>query len=409
MAAANDVTETGQILHLVRTGQARTRAEVSRIGNLGRTVVSRCLGELIDLALVHDGETTASNGGRAPRELCFNSGAGVLLVAEFGATAVTVGISDLAGTLLGTAGGPWRIEEGPDASLDHVIALMHAVQSKASGRRVWGVGVGLPGPVEFLTGRPTSPPIMPDWDGYDVKARLGEVFSAPVWVDNDVNVMALGELRAGAAVGERDVVVLKIGTGIGAGLISEGRIHRGAQGSAGDVGHVAVVGTGLDVLCRCGKRGCLEAVSGGAALVRDGRAAAIDGSSPFLAHMVSETKAIVVADVIDGAAHGDAKCMALLTSAAHHIGDMLATIVNLYNPSLVILGGSVTSAGDALLATIRKQVYLRSSPLATRDLRIVRSTLGHLGAAIGTAHMVLDELFVADCLADRAPLRGLLT
>lgn len=407
--ASADDDATSTVLHLIRTNQARTRSELSRVGNLGRTVVSRCIRELIDVGLLIDGETTSSNGGRAPRELCFNADAGVLLVAEFGATAVTVGMTDLAGKMLATAGGAWHIEAGPDESLNHVVEAMRSVQTKAAGRRVWGVGVGLPGPVEFATGRPTSPPIMPGWDGYDVRTRLGAVFDAPVWVDNDVNVMALGELRAGAAVGERDVVVLKIGNGIGAGLISEGHIHRGAQGSAGDVGHVPVIGTALDVVCRCGKTGCLEAVAGGAAIVRDASAAAADGSSPFLAAVAAGDRPIVVFDVIDGAARGDGACMTILTAAARHIGDVLATIVNVYNPSLVVLGGAVTNAGDSFLATIRQQVYLRSSPLATRDLRVVRSTLGQLGAAIGTAHMVLDELFVVGCLADGAPLWDLLT
>jgi predicted NBD/HSP70 family sugar kinase len=404
-----DEEATSTVLHLIRTSQARTRSELSRVGNLGRTVVSRCVRELIDVGLVLDGETTASNGGRAPRELCFNADAGVILVAEFGATAVSVGVTDLSGKMLATAASAWRIEAGPDESLDHVIEAMRSLQAKVARQRVWGVGVGLPGPVEFATGRPTSPPIMPGWDGYDVRARLSGAFDAPVWVDNDVNVMALGELRAGAAMVERDVVVLKIGTGIGAGLISEGHIQRGAQGGAGDVGHVPVIGAAFfDVVCRCGRTGCLEAVAGGAALVRDGSAAAADGRSPFLAQ-VAAARSIVVFDVIEGAAHGDSTCMTLMTTAARHIGDVLATIVNIYNPSLVVLGGTVTSAGDSFLATIRQQVYLRSSPLATRDLRVVRSTLGQLGAAIGTAHMVLDELFAAGCLAKGAPLWGVLT
>ena len=404
-----DVEVTSTVLHLIRTNQARTRSELGRVGNLGRTVVSRCIRELIDVGLVLDGETTLSNGGRAPRELCFNADAGVLLVAEFGATAVSVAVTDLAGKMLATAGSAWKIEAGPDESLDHVVETMRFLQPKAAGRRVWGVGIGLPGPVEFATGRPTSPPIMPGWDGYDVRARLGVVFDAPVWVDNDVNVMALGELRAGAAMGERDVVVVKIGTGIGAGLISEGHIHRGAQGSAGDVGHVPVVGAARDVVCRCGRTGCLEAVAGGAAIVRDGSAAAADGRSRFLANIAAGGRPLVVFDIIEGAAHGDSACMALVTMAARHIGDVLATIVNIYNPSLVVLGGAVTSAGDSFLATIRQQVYLGSSPLATRELRVVRSTLGQRGAAIGTAHMVLDELFAAGCLENGAPLRRLLT
>lgn len=410
---ATDDEATSTVLHMIRTGQAPTRRALSRVGNLGRTVVSRCIRELIEIGLVLDGETTGSNGGRAPRELLFNADAGALMVAAFGATAVSVGVTDLAGKMLATVERAWRIETGPDEALDYAIETMRLMQPEAAGRRVWGVGVCLPGPVEFATGRPASPPIMPGWDGYDVRARLAVAFDAPVWVDNDVNVMALGELRVGAAVGERDVVVVKIGTGIGAGLISEGHIHRGAQGSAGDIGHVRVVSaahdSAVEVVCRCGRTGCLEAAAGGAAIVRDGAAAAADGRSPFLAGLAAGGRPLVVLDIIDGAAHGDGGCMSLLTTAARHIGDVLATIVNIYNPSMVVLGGAVTSAGDLFLATIRQQIYLHSSPLSTRELRVVRSALGHRSAAVGTAQMVLDELFAIGCLAEGAPLRRLLS
>ena len=126
---------------------------------------------------------------------------------------------------------------------------------------LWGIGIGVPGPVEFATGRPVSPPIMPGWDGYPIRERFAARYGAPVWVDNDVNVLALGEWRSGVAAGHDDVVVVKIGTGIGAGIISGGRLHRGAQGSAGDVGHIQVVDDPA-VVCRCGNIGCLEALAG---------------------------------------------------------------------------------------------------------------------------------------------------
>ena len=145
--------------------------------------------------------------------------------------------------------------------------------------RLWGIGIGVPGPVEFGSGRPISPPIMPGWDGYPIRERFTQRYRAPVWVDNDVNLLALGEWRSGVASGHDNVVVVKIGTGIGAGIISDGRLHRGAQGSAGDVGHIQVTDDPA-VLCRCGNVGCLEALAGGAALGRAGEAAASTAGAP---------------------------------------------------------------------------------------------------------------------------------
>ena len=178
---------------------------------------------------------------------------------------------------------PAKIEAGPEHGLGRVDALFDSLLETTQGLPggLWGVGVGVPGPVEFEAGRPISPPIMPGWDGYPIRERFAARYQAPVWVDNDVNVLALGEWRAGVAAGHDNVVVVKLGTGIGAGIISDGRLHRGARGAAGGVGHVQVVDD-ASVVCRCGNTGCLEALAGGAALARDGEAAALDGRSARL-------------------------------------------------------------------------------------------------------------------------------
>ena len=233
--------------------------------------------------------------------------------------------------------------------------------------RLWGVGIGVPGPVEFRTGRPISPPIMPGWDGYPVRERFVARHAAPVWVDNDVNLLALGEWRSGVAVGHDNVVVVKIGTGIGAGIISDGRLHRGAQGSAGDVGHIQVVDD-ASVICRCGNVGCLEALAGGAALGRDGEAAALEGRSDRLRAALDQHGGVTAEDVARAASFGDPVAVALLQSAGRRVGLMLASVVNFFNPSLIVIGGGVAQSGDQLLAAIRETVYRRSLPLATREL-----------------------------------------
>jgi predicted NBD/HSP70 family sugar kinase len=218
-----------------------------------------------------------------------------------------------------------------------------------------------------------------------------------VWVDNDVNVLALGEWRSGVAAGHDDVVVIKIGTGIGAGIISGGRLHRGAQGSAGDVGHIQVTDDAA-VICRCGNVGCLEALAGGAALGRDGEQAARDGRSVRLRTALDQRGRVTAQDVARAASSGDPVAVAMLQSAGRRVGSMLASVVNFFNPSLVVIGGGVANSPDQLLASIRETVYRRSLPLATRDLLIQRSSLGGLAGVIGAASMVVDELFSRDAI-----------
>lgn len=261
---------------------------------------------------------------------------------------------------------------------------------------VIGVGVGLPGPVEFKSGRPVSPPIMPGWDGFNVPAYLTALTAAPVWVDNDVNTMALGELRAGVARGCTDMIFVKIGTGIGAGLVSGGKLHRGAEGCAGDIGHIAVRDS--HVVCRCGQLGCLEALAGGFALGRDGAEAAENGTSPFLQRLSKEGHIVDARAVISGAHHGDPVCRALVIASARTVGEALAGLVNFFNPSLVLVGGAIASAGDLYLAEIRQTVLARSLPLATRNLMILPSPVSDAAGLRGAAFMAIDTLLSAQGL-----------
>jgi glucokinase-like ROK family protein len=289
---------------------------------------------------------------------------------------------------------PADVTDGPVAILgriDELFADLTAEIRDGLGG-LWGIGIGVPGPVEFATGRPASPPIMPGWDDFPVREWFSHRHGVPVWVDNDVNVMALGEYRAGVARGHQAAVFLKIGTGIGAGILIDGKLHRGSTGSAGDVGHFPF-SEDSSIVCRCGNVGCLEAIAAGAALARDGAEAARSGRSRLLARVLSERGKIEAVEVGWAAAHGDAVSRDLITAAGRQIGRMAAMLVNTLNPSLVILGGGVTGVGDALIAAVRETVYARSLPLATRDLRIERSDLGDHAGRIGAATMVADELF----------------
>ena len=386
------------VLDEVRLGRSRSRADIAKHTGLSRAVVAQRVAELVDRDLLSESGTGPSTGGRRPRHLAFESAAGHVLVADLGATSIDVALTDLGGRILGHSAEPADVSAGPEHVLDRVDELFGALREAAPPTvgPLWGVGIGVPGPVEFATARPISPPIMPGWDGYPIRERFAARYGAPVWVDNDVNVLALGEWRHGIARGHANVVFIKVGTGIGAGLISDGLLHRGAQGSAGDVGHIQVIDDRA-VVCRCGNIGCLEAVAGGAALARQADAAA-QGRSLLLGRALAETGSLSALDVGRAAEHGDVASIELLQAAGRHIGLVLASIVNFFNPSLIIVGGGVANSGDQLLATIRQVVYGRSLPLATRDLVVRRSSLGGLGGVVGAAAMVVDQLFARETL-----------
>ncbi len=397
------------ILRLIRARRANSRPALARSTGLGRTVVAQRVGALMDVGLVTEGDTDQATGGRPSRSLEFNSGRGAYLVAGLGATAMNAAITNFAGDIVEQRHEDIDIAAGPEAVLAVVERIFDTLSANHPALRIWGIGIGLPGPVEFATGSPTSPPIMPGWDRYPVRMRLSSRFNAPTWVDNDVNILAMGELSRGLAVNVQDAIFVKIGTGIGAGLISHGHIHRGAQGAAGDIGHV-LVAEDTNQVCRCGKLGCLEALAGGHAIARQGDEAARAGASPFLAGLLKDNHAITSADVSQAANHGDRAASEILDHAGRLVGQTIAAMVNFYNPSLVIVGGGVTNAGDTFLASIRQSIYTRSLPLATRDLRIPRSELGDLGGIYGAAAMVTDEILSAHLLPhwiDRGSTEGM--
>ncbi|MHB1430508.1 MAG: ROK family transcriptional regulator [Streptosporangiaceae bacterium] len=382
------------VIDLVRRHGGITRPDLVRRTGLGRALIAQRVAELLDLGVVEEADVAASTGGRPARAIRLRSHTGRFLVAELGATSVSVALTDIGCQTRLELEEPMEVSEGPESCLGQVERLFDDLLARdpEPAAPLWGIGLGVPGPVEFATGRPIAPPIMPGWDDYPVRERLVRRYGVPVWVDNEVNVMALGELRAGLAAGERHVIYVKIGTGIGAGLISNGTLHRGAQGCAGDLGHIAVIDDD-SVLCRCGNRGCLEAVAGGAALGRDGALAAQQGTSPFLSDVLAQTGTVTARDVGAGTQAGDRASHDLLVRAGNVIGETLASMVNFFNPSLILLGGGVAESGDILMAAIREATYRRALPLATRELRLTRALLGKHSGLVGAAYMVSDEIF----------------
>lgn len=392
------------VLRTIRSHHGITQPMLTERVGWGRSVVATRIAELEAAGLVATAGVGPSTGGRAPRRLRLRAESGLIIGIGIGATRMEIGVADLSGRLLASTEEEIDVADGPAAVLSRAETVADELLSRsAAGRAVWGIGVGVPGPVEFATGLPVAPPIMPGWDGYRIRERLTGQYHAATWVDNDVNLLALGELHANPAAGAaKDFLYVKIGTGIGAGLISGGRLHRGTNGCAGDIGHVAAADTG-GVICRCGNAGCLEAAAGGAALAREGRWLAETGGSPLMAEMLAATGKLRAVDVTAAAHQGDPAAQALLIRAGQLVGSTLATLVSFYNPALVVLGGEVSRTGDYVIAAIRESVQRRSLPLATRTLRIEPATLHEATGLTGAVHLVVDELFAPQRLARWLP------
>lgn len=371
-------SRAGDVFQLLRDGRARTRAELAEVTGLARSTVAARIDALSAAGLIGPAGEAVSSGGRPPSRFAFQPSARVILAVDVGATHVLIGLLDLSGTVLSELRESIDISAGPTTVLDSVLDLCGQLfaQVGRQERELVGIGIGLPGPVEHSTGKPASPPIMPGWDGFDVPGYVQQRFPVDVLVDNDVNIMALGE-RAAFWPNAENLLFIKVATGIGAGIISGGLLQRGADGTAGDIGHVRVP-RGGDIMCRCGNFGCLEAMASGPAV-----AAALAASG---------VPAKTGDDVLDLARRGNLAAIAAMRQAGRDLGDVLAACVNLLNPSVIVIGGGLSSAGEYLMAGVREIVYQRSLPLATARLRIVQSMAADHAGVLGAGRMVIDHV-----------------
>ena len=368
----------GRVLGLIRDGEAVTRADIARRTGLARSTVAQRVEALMAHRLVYEAGGSASTGGRPPTVLAFNRAAGVVLVAALGATHARIAVTDLSGAPLAERAYDMDIARLPEQVLFWVNERFTELLSEAerSAEDVRGIGVGIPAPVAFSRGEAVAPPMMPGWDGYSIPDWFSKHYDVPVLVDNDVNIMALGEHWTHWR-GCEHLLYVKVGTGIGCGIISGNRIHRGAQGAAGDIGHVRLAGH-TDVVCRCGNLGCLEAVAGGRAL-----AARLANSG---------LEATTARDVVRLVREGEPEAAQAVRDAGRAIGEVLAECINFFNPGAVIIGGDLSEVHQQLLAGMREMSFGRSLPMATRDLRLGHSQLGDRAGVVGAAIMVIEHV-----------------
>ncbi|MCL8025580.1 ROK family transcriptional regulator [Nocardioides bruguierae] len=364
-----DVSEGAtELLRLVASSRSETRASIARVTGWARNTVNARLDELLDLGLVTDTGAVGGSRGRPAARFSFDASAGSLLIADVGASAARFAHVDLRGAVLSQQEVSLDITAGPEPVLDAVVRGLEALPTR-DDLPAWALGVSLPGPIEQPAGRVVSPPIMTGWDGMNVPEVLGPRLRVPVLVENDVNAMAWGEVVSTGRM--RDLLFVKVGTGVGAGLVLNGALLSGARGAAGDLGHTHVgVGDGaVQPLCRCGKRGCVEAYAGGWAIARDLNDAGVDAAG--------------AADVVARLQAGDPVAVDLVREAGRVLGAGIAAAVSLVNPAEVVIGGQLSHAGEHLLMGIREKVAAYALPLATQELVIRTASRPHDVGLVG--------------------------
>jgi predicted NBD/HSP70 family sugar kinase len=375
---------SGRLLQLFRDGQPHTKAEMAEITGLARSTISLRLDPLIELGLIAPATSATSTGGRPSARLLLNEESFVVAGVDFGATHAVASLADLSGKILVSIDTKRQISDGPEVCLRWMIEeIRHLLTGlNIEEDRLLAIGIGVPGPVEHESGKPANPPIMPGWDGFDIPARVNQDLKAKVLVDNDVNVMAVGE-RHLTYPDVDHLIFLKAATGIGSGIISDGHLQRGSQGTAGDIGHVRV-SRGDNIACRCGNYGCLEAVAGSPAVIKNVNDAGLPVRN--------------MSDLVDATKRSKVEAIQAVRQAGRDIGEVLSTCVSLMNPSIIVIGGSMASAGEHLIAGVREAVYSRSMPLASESLSIVQSKAGKEVGIIGASVMAIEYVLDAETI-----------
>ncbi|GAA4293261.1 ROK family protein [Streptomyces venetus] len=390
----------GELLELVRSRRAVTRGALQRATGLSRATVGQRLDRLFRAGWLREGAggpVDSPLGGRPSITLEFDDEHAVVLAADLDTRHARAAVLSLSGEIFAEHSGTLVVEDGPDAVLGELGRWFAELLEKAGhgAEAVCGVGLAVPGPVDTETGRVVQPPIMPGWDGYDIRGRLARALTEhtgagplPVLVDNDANLMAYGEQRTGYPDCSAFVLV-KVSTGIGAGVVVGGSVFRGIDGGAGDIGHIRVP-EGAQALCRCGSYGCLAAVASGGAVARRLAEAGVPAASG--------------SDVRNLLASGHPEAVGLAREAGRRVGDVLATVVTLLNPGVLMIAGDL--AGTAFLTGVRELLYQRALPRSTAHLDVVTSRLGERAGLVGAGAMVVEYLYAPERVEERLRALG---
>lgn len=380
---------TAQIYNIIRHNGEINRMGITRISGVSKSTISLQINKLIKLGLVE--EKTPPDSSQRKLKLKIREDLGYVAGVFLGITKLSIIIFNLDMKIKCERVHYFDSISDPEQCNREIIRQLKELCAENGIQRLWGIGIGFPFPVNFREGKPDSPPNVPLWHDYPLRKIYEKEFGCPVLVDNDVNVMALGEGYKGCTTDESDFLFVKVGTGIGAGLIVDGKIYRGANGCAGDIGHIAVDGS--TVRCHCGNKGCLEAVAGGKALAARAMETAANGESPYLKEVLTRKGQLTAGDINNGAIIGDLSCIQLIKDAGNAIGEVLAKLVSFFNPSSIVVGGGLSGFGNLFIGAIREAVIRRSLHLATYELNVCISELKEKSGPTGAGTLIIDHIF----------------
>jgi predicted NBD/HSP70 family sugar kinase len=376
--SANGASAIGDLFQVFRDGSRHTRSDLSTLTGLSRNTVSSRIEPLLTSGLLIEVGPEASSGGRPPVQIAMNPDAASVLAVDIGYARATVALTNLAATVVGLETTEIDLAQGPETVLETAFELGRRLIARASDRRLLGLGIGLPGPVNYLTGQPVSTAIASNWEGFDVPSYARRAFASAVLVDRDANMMALGE-RAIRWPRVDDLIFVNVATGLSVGIIAGGQLQRGAQGMAGEVGQIrTATSTRPESLHGSAPAKVLTELASGRAIAAELLARGSDAS---------ETQ-----DVVRLIRTHDPLTVAVIRDAGRAIGETLAMLVAALNPSVIVLGGDVAQAGEHMLASVRETVYRRSIPMSTRSLQIVRSVSADRAGVVGASTLVAQHV-----------------
>ncbi|HKJ39471.1 MAG TPA: ROK family transcriptional regulator [Anaerolineales bacterium] len=376
-------------LDLVRfSGVGLSRTDLAEKMGLTRAAVSLIVNDLLESQVVQEAESRSAPSGRPPIVLEINPNRGLVGAIDMGATHLSIAVADFTARIHKESEYPFDIKNGPKACIEQADQNLQKMLSDLglSIADLAAVGIGVPGPVITEAGMVISPPIMPGWDHFPIRETLEKLWDCPITLNNDAELGALGEWAYGAGRGEKNIAYIKIGSGVGAGLILNQQIYGGTTGAAGEIGHLTIDEDGP--LCNCGNHGCLEAYAGGHAIAEQGRKLAKSGKRTLLSD--TSIKKITSLEVAEAARRGDLLAQDILRRAGTAIGIALAGLINLFNPSVVIIGGGVSQVGDILTTPIRQAVRERAMHASEQSVRITTGTLGRRSLLIGATVQAIN-------------------
>ncbi|MEU6862023.1 ROK family transcriptional regulator [Streptomyces sp. NPDC046876] len=378
-----------RVVRAVRLAGSLTQAEIARSTGLSAATVSNIVRELKDGGTVE--VTDTSSGGRRARSVSLSGDAGIVIGVDFGHTHLRVAVGNLAHQVLAEESAPLDVDASWADGFDRAEALVgRLIQTIGVGlEKVIGVGLGVPGPIDVESGTLGSTAILPGWAGINPRQELSQRLGVPVYVDNDANLGALGELVWGSGRGVKDLAYIKVASGVGAGLVINGQIYRGPGGTAGEIGHITLDESGP--VCRCGNRGCLETFA----------------AARYVLPLLQSTHGpeLTMERVVELAREGDPGCRRVIADVGRHVGSGVANLCNVLNPSRVVLGGSLAEAGELVLAPIRESVGRYAIPSAARQLSVLTGSLGPRAEVLGALALVLSEMGDSTLLADSSSLK----